>query len=209
MQKTIDQVVRGSELPVAIIIVGVGDADFSSMETLDGDDEALYSTAFRKYMSADIVQFVPYDEFKDNPHLLAKEVLDEIPGQLLNFMRRRNIAPYPRTAEQRRLIQQQLSMRPAAVGPGMIPPYFVQKREKFMQQLSQMGFEIFDMQDFLSNQGIWEAEVDTMMNVMNDPGYVNILKNASMQIVNPGLMPGGMVMQQPPMMAGQQPVGGM
>ena len=71
---------RGSELPVAIIIVGVGDADFSSMETLDGDDEALYSTAFRKYMSADIVQFVPYDEFKDNPHLLAKEVLDEIPG---------------------------------------------------------------------------------------------------------------------------------
>ena len=64
-----------------------------------------------------------------------------------------------------------------------------------MQQLSQMGFEIFDMQDFLSNQGIWEAEVDTMMNVMNDPGYVNILKNASMQIVNPGLMPGGMVMQ--------------
>ena len=64
-----------------------------------------------------------------------------------------------------------------------------------MQQLSQMGFEIFDMQDFLSNQGIWEAEVDTMMNVMNDPGYVNILKNASMQIVNPGSMPGGMGMQ--------------
>lgn len=71
---------RGSELPVAIIIVGVGDADFSSMETLDGDDEALYSSSFRKYMSADIVQFVPFNEFKNDPHLLAKEVLDEIPG---------------------------------------------------------------------------------------------------------------------------------
>ena len=46
--------------------------------------------------------------------MLAKEVLDEIPGQLLNFMRRNGIQPYPRTAEQRRLIQQQLSMRPAA-----------------------------------------------------------------------------------------------
>ena len=46
---------RGSELPTAIIIVGVGDADFKSMEVLDGDEEALYSMAYRKYMAADIV----------------------------------------------------------------------------------------------------------------------------------------------------------
>ena len=43
MNRTIDEIVRGSDLPLAIIIVGVGDADFSSMETLDGDEEALYS----------------------------------------------------------------------------------------------------------------------------------------------------------------------
>ncbi len=43
MQKTIDEIVRGSELPCAIIIVGVGDADFETMEVLDGDEEALYS----------------------------------------------------------------------------------------------------------------------------------------------------------------------
>ena len=55
MNKTIDEIVRGSDLPLAIIIVGVGDADFSGMDTLDADDEALYSTAYRKYMSADIV----------------------------------------------------------------------------------------------------------------------------------------------------------
>ena len=55
MDKTIDQIVRGSDLPLAIIIVGVGDADFESMEILDGDEEALYSKSFRKYMSADIV----------------------------------------------------------------------------------------------------------------------------------------------------------
>jgi len=55
MQKSIDQIVRGSHLPVAIIIVGVGDADFSTMEVLDGDEEALYSQAFRQYMAADIV----------------------------------------------------------------------------------------------------------------------------------------------------------
>lgn len=112
MNKTIDQIVRGSELPLAIIIVGVGDADFESMETLDGDDEALYSQAYRKYMAADIVQFVPFNNFKHNPHLLAKETLMEVPTQLLNWMRKQNITPHPRTEEQRRLIQQQLSMRP-------------------------------------------------------------------------------------------------
>ena len=106
MNKTIDEIVRGSELPLAIIIVGVGDADFESMETLDGDDEALYSQAYRKYMAADIVQFVPFNDFKHNPHLLAKETLMEVPTQLLNWMRKQGINPHPRTEEQRRLIQQ-------------------------------------------------------------------------------------------------------
>jgi len=32
MAKTIDQIVRGSKLPMAVVIVGVGDADFSNME---------------------------------------------------------------------------------------------------------------------------------------------------------------------------------
>ena len=49
MQKTIDEIVRGSGLPLAVIIVGVGDADFSGMDTLDADEEALYSTVYRKY----------------------------------------------------------------------------------------------------------------------------------------------------------------
>ena len=43
MPQTIDLIYNLSELPCSIIIVGVGDADFESMETLDGDDEALYS----------------------------------------------------------------------------------------------------------------------------------------------------------------------
>ena len=47
--------------------------------------------------------------------MLAKETLMEVPGQLLNWMRKHNINPHPRTEEQRRLIQQQLSMRPNAV----------------------------------------------------------------------------------------------
>ena len=44
-------------------------------------------------MSADIVQFVPFREFQHNPMLLAKETLQEVPGQLLDYFRRRGIIP--------------------------------------------------------------------------------------------------------------------
>jgi len=65
---------------MAVVIVGVGDAEFDNMEKLDGDDEALYSSGLRKYCEADIVQFVPFNQFKNNPSLLAKETLQELPG---------------------------------------------------------------------------------------------------------------------------------
>lgn len=55
MQKTIDEIVRGSSLPLSIIIVGVGDEDFTSMNILDADDEPLYSRVHRKKMERDIV----------------------------------------------------------------------------------------------------------------------------------------------------------
>ena len=55
MQKTIDQIVRGSNLPMSIIIVGVGSDDFESMDILDADENPLYSMRYKKYMDADIV----------------------------------------------------------------------------------------------------------------------------------------------------------
>jgi hypothetical protein len=63
MQRTIDEIVRGSRLPLSIIIVGVGAADFDSMDQLDADETPLYSQKYRRYMDADIVQFVPFREY--------------------------------------------------------------------------------------------------------------------------------------------------
>ena len=85
MKKTIDQIVEGSDYPVSIVIVGVGEADFESMDTLDADTNPLYSSTLRKYMSRDIVQFVPFEEFKNDEFKLAKETLQEIPGQVVDF----------------------------------------------------------------------------------------------------------------------------
>ena len=50
MAQTIDEIVRASSLPLSIIIIGVGDADFRGMDALDGDEEALYSENLRQYV---------------------------------------------------------------------------------------------------------------------------------------------------------------
>ena len=63
---------------------------------------------------------MPFNEFKNNPHLLAKETLMEIPTQLLSFFRRCNIVPHQRTEAERQHIQNQMSMRPNA-GQMMVP----------------------------------------------------------------------------------------
>lgn len=62
--QTRDAIVRASRLPMSIIIVGVGPADFKAMELLDGDDGVLRSTV-GEAVARDIVQFVPYRNFKD------------------------------------------------------------------------------------------------------------------------------------------------
>ena len=87
---------RGSSsLPVAIIIVGVGSDDFESMDILDADEVPLYSQKYKKNMEADIVQFVPFREYRNNPAELAKQTLEEVPGQLLNFFKKKGITPNP------------------------------------------------------------------------------------------------------------------
>lgn len=62
--------VDNCNLPISIIIVGVGNADFSNMSTLDGDN-GLYSSNGRK-ANRDIVQFVPFREVGMNSDLLAQ-----------------------------------------------------------------------------------------------------------------------------------------
>ena len=75
LERTIDEIVRGSSLPLSIIIVGVGNEDFSSMEVLDADENPLYSKRLNKKMERDIVQFVPFRQYRHDPYKLAKETL--------------------------------------------------------------------------------------------------------------------------------------
>merc|ERR1711881_680385 len=86
-------IVHCTDYPMSIIICGVGNADFSTMEYLDADDEPLISSD-GKMMKRDIVQFVPFNEFKDaHPIVFAKEVLEEIPDQVTSYMAQHGIKP--------------------------------------------------------------------------------------------------------------------
>lgn len=60
MDATIDIICDLAQMPCSIIIVGVGSADFSAMEQLDGDGGRLVNSRGQQ-ASRDIVQFVEYN----------------------------------------------------------------------------------------------------------------------------------------------------
>ncbi|XP_061644540.1 copine Va isoform X3 [Phyllopteryx taeniolatus] len=98
MAQTKEAIVNAAKLPMSIIIVGVGQAEFDAMVELDGDDIRISSRG--KLAERDIVQFVPFRDYMDRTgnHVLsmarlAKDVLAEIPDQLISYMKSRAIKP--------------------------------------------------------------------------------------------------------------------
>ena len=77
MSMTRSLIVELSEYPCSIIIVGVGDANFSAMEELDSDDGILRDD-YGAPCLRDIVQFVELNASIQRGNL-AEEVLKEVP----------------------------------------------------------------------------------------------------------------------------------
>jgi hypothetical protein len=94
MQSTKDALCEAATLPISVIIIGVGDADFANMVELDGDKIPLRNKNGEK-IERDIVQFVCYNDFKMEINRLAAEVLYEIPGQIENYyLKYKNFKPF-------------------------------------------------------------------------------------------------------------------
>lgn len=115
MQDTVNAIVRGSRLPLSIIIVGIGMDSFQNMRKLDADDEPLVDSRGTR-MERDIVQFVPFREVNNSPQRLAKEVLAEIPREFTNFFKLRGIVPNPPVMAEEFDYQRSYSIAP--VNPG-------------------------------------------------------------------------------------------
>lgn len=77
-----------SDAPLSIVIVGIGNADFSAMQFLDDFEK-------RSSMNRDIVQFVRFNSHEYDKTSLTRATLEEIPDQLVQFFYQRGIMPQP------------------------------------------------------------------------------------------------------------------
>ena len=97
-KETKEALITASSLPMSVIIVGVGEEDFSAMEVLDGDKGGLEHRG--KKAQRDIVQFVELGKYLTGSReeggtneALARAVLAEVPGQVTAWMKVRGFQP--------------------------------------------------------------------------------------------------------------------
>ena len=89
---TIDAIIEASYLPFSLIIIGIGNADFKEMIELYENTEFIISSKGFKKMR-DVVHFVPFNIYKNNPDELAAKVLQEIPKQIVEYFSLNKITP--------------------------------------------------------------------------------------------------------------------
>lgn len=93
MEPTVDLLIEASHYPLSVIIIGVGPASFSAMIRLDSDEGLLKSTSGRTAMR-DMVQFVPFRDFKAlTMEDLSREVLKELPRDLVEYFMSKGTLP--------------------------------------------------------------------------------------------------------------------
>ncbi|XP_078433387.1 protein BONZAI 1-like [Wolffia australiana] len=92
LQETIDAIVRASDLPLSILIVGVGGADFKEMEILDADKGVRLQSSAGRIASRDIVQFVPMADLERGEISAVHSLLAELPSQFLSYVGMREVS---------------------------------------------------------------------------------------------------------------------
>ena len=78
-----------SDAPLSVVIVGMGNADFSSMNFLDN----FQANAGGRYR--DVCHFVEFNRYQNDKQALTRVTLQEIPEQLVNYFWSRGISPLP------------------------------------------------------------------------------------------------------------------
>lgn len=165
-------------MPLSIIIVGVGDADFEMMEQLDGDVTPLYSKGMRKYRDRDIVQFVSFKEFKNDPQRLAKEILAEVPRQMTDYFIHKGIMPNPKLLQDRAAVAIRNKMKNQMANMMKVSSdFFSMRKNEIVQKCQQqMGFDPNQLNAFIDQIGIPEENLNWIVNYKDNQGYFNAMK---------------------------------
>ncbi|CAD6250884.1 unnamed protein product [Miscanthus lutarioriparius] len=88
-QETIDAIIKASDFPISIIVVGVGGADFKEMEFLDPNKGEKLESSTGRVASRDMIQFAPMKDMHGTGVSTLQSLLAEIPGQFMTYMRTR------------------------------------------------------------------------------------------------------------------------
>ena len=92
MQDTIDAIVQSSKWPLSVLIIGVGDEDFSQMSALD-EHGSLLRGSDGKVALRDNIHFIDFKEVGYDAEKLVDSVLGDIPGQITEFYHLRGLTP--------------------------------------------------------------------------------------------------------------------
>jgi Copine/C2 domain len=90
--ETKNELVACADLPMSVIIIGVGSENFSQMDALDGDGGRLVNSQ-GKLASRDIVQFVELKKIAQNDYSIAEAVLQELPGHINLYYYKQGFSP--------------------------------------------------------------------------------------------------------------------
>ena len=128
---------------MSIIIIGVGSADFTKMEQLDGDTNPIFSHKHDKYATRDIVQFVPFNQYKDDYNGLVKEVLHELPKQMTDYFQGKNVTPNLKGHH----------VKPQMIqGGNGVDIFYTAKKEELVKKLTSFGYNENNVRKFLSEK---------------------------------------------------------
>merc|ERR1719385_657282 len=84
---------QGLQYMILLILTdGIGNADFSKMDALDGDEHGLANSKGQR-AKRDIVQFVPMNQYKQSLAELSKQTLMEVPKGFLSYTRAHGVVP--------------------------------------------------------------------------------------------------------------------
>ncbi|RZS28187.1 hypothetical protein BHM03_00061753 [Ensete ventricosum] len=89
--ETKDALVKASDLPLSILIVGVGGADFKEMEILDAEKGERIESPTGRVASRDIVQFVAMRDAQSGEVSVIQSLLAELPRQFMSYMQSRDV----------------------------------------------------------------------------------------------------------------------
>ena len=84
MAATTREIVHASNLPLTIVIVGVGPAEFENMRILESEGAPLTWSGQEEVR--DIVEFVPFERVRSNPQRLAELTLSKLPYDVTSYM---------------------------------------------------------------------------------------------------------------------------